>query len=223
MPNKRIFPRKDKLFNDFVKFLIPYLDTHKARLKVTTAHIDALNALLVKWNDVYPLTQRKMIRDSNVTEEKNKLRKELEKAVRAAYGDIPRNVLTTKDESVLHIKAKRAKRKPREQITEAPFVGMKNGDGGTIRITCRVKSDADRPSRHPDAHGIEVKHQQGDDPPKRPEDCPNTFISTTPVFIMSLGQENAGLRMHAWFRWVNISDHAKSGPWSHLKSKVISD
>lgn len=57
--------------------------------------------------------------------------------------------------------------------------------------------------------------------PNTAADCPHSKISKKAIFIASLGQENSGKRIYAFFRWVNASNEENSSSWSTVVQSVV--
>jgi hypothetical protein len=57
--------------------------------------------------------------------------------------------------------------------------------------------------------------------PATAKDCTQSVISKKAIFIVQLGQESSGKRIYAFFRWVNASKPANSGPWSTVQQTVV--
>jgi len=130
------------------------------------------------------------------------------------------------DRSVFNITLPSKKRSPRPHITTAPMVNLRVLDGGMILITCRERTDSDRASRHPHADDIEMKYilvDVGAQPPASPEDFNHTESSKRAIFRFDGGVNHPGKRLYAYLRWRNLSDIHKSGPWSTIKTIVVSD
>ena len=109
------FPNKNADFNDYVDTTLPYLNTHKARLGVTDAHLNVLNPLynnggvaqnLLGWSQLWPLH----INDDNNTKTINTLvatrRAQIEARMRLIYDDIPNTNLTAGDRITLRLPAR---------------------------------------------------------------------------------------------------------------------
>jgi hypothetical protein len=114
---------------------------------------------------------------------------------------------------------------PRPPISTVPIVGFKNLRGGILEVWVRVEEDQTRPSMHDAADAVEVRYilvPVGEMPPEKPGSCPETQNSKKAQFKINAGIENAGKRFYGFFRWVNQSNPANSGPWSDAQTVVIS-
>lgn len=113
---------------------------------------------------------------------------------------------------------------PRPAITTVPVVGFKILRGGILETSVRVEQDQTRPSMHVAADAVEVRYilvPVGEMPPEKPSACPETLASKKAQFKIQAGIENAGKRFYGFFRWVNQSNPANSGPWSDPQPVII--
>ena len=233
MPHARgIFPTKDPEFNTYINTGIPYLDTHKARLGVSNANINALKDLhddpggTSGWLQIYPLSKNLATRTKTITGLKNTLRDQIEDSMRDIFDDIPKSALTQTDRDTLNLKERDTTPTARAQITTAPFVDFKAEEGGIILVTCRVAKDSDRASMHEAADVIQMKYiitEVEATPPATAADCPSTFTSKKAIFRFDAAASMPGKRIHAFLRWQNDSEKAKSGPYNQRVTVVVGD
>lgn len=124
----------------------------------------------------------------------------------------------------------------RAAIEVTPHPLMKTLEGGMVKVKVRLFSDATRASMHPDADAVEIKYSVaantaasspttptpgtpsgGATTPAIPatvDDCTSYFLSKKASFNLVLGPAADGKKLYAFFRWINMSNPAKSGPWS---------
>ncbi len=215
------FPNPDSDYNTYIKRAIPYLDTHKARLKVSAASINTLKDLLKDWKDVYPKSRSGATRTTSITARKTELRKKITNRLRAVYRDIPQSVLTVKDRATLGLKKRAKKHSKRPAISSSPGVALQTMGSSWMRVTCRREKDSDRASRHPDADAIELCYKIGGEQPESPAGCDTTIIFTRSIYLLKLDPVDAGQRLWCYARWKNIRHHQKSGPWCELRRAII--
>ena len=227
-----IFPTKDPEFSVHINTAIPYLDTNKTRLGVSSANNTTLNGLHNEpaggtgWLQVFPLSQNNATRTTTITKDKNTLRRQIEALMRTIFNDIPESVLTQLDRDTLNLKKRDTIPSARAQITTAPFVDFKGEEGGIILVTCRVIKKSDRASIHHDADVVQMKYIITDvdaQPPATMNDCPNVFTSKRAIFRFAEAANMPGKRLYAFLRWQNDSDKAKSGPYNQRDTVVIGD
>jgi hypothetical protein len=223
MPQLGPIPSTDAEFNDYINRSIPHLNTNRARLKLEEAMTDDLVTDLGLWNSVYPKSQDPDQRTTTITNNKNRMKKNIAEKLRAAYADIPRSALSQQDRQVLRLKERDSIPSVRPAIETPPTVSAKAMAGARVEFICRRAGDSNRPSMHEHADAIEICYATGQNPPAGPDDCGRADISTTSRFVIELKIADAGKRIYAFLRWRNNAEPKKSGPWSHLVSVVITD
>jgi len=110
----------------------------------------------------------------------------------------------------------------RKAITSSPFVKMTPQAGARMLFECRVDKDSSRTSRHPDADVVEVRYSLGADPGGW-ERATTVATRTKARFVIPFTSEDVGKKVYAFFRWKVNSDDSKSGPFSAVSSRMISD
>lgn len=236
-------PQPDTEFDEYINGTAGYLlltpggpgtPTNWERLNLVAAENTLWQDYKADWNTKYATVvdnKNKKIRDSNAIEEKNDARdafndwvvdKNMNKLNRIAASP---NV-TAVDRAVFNIKKRDDIPTARPKIKTAPYVDLKGLEGAVTQVTCRVESDSTRSSMHPDADEIEMKYilvGANDPAPVGPEACPNSKDSKKAIFQLSSGVPNAGKRLYAYLRWHNVSEEAKSGPWSQVDTIIVGD
>lgn len=217
------FPTTDSEFVTYSNKAVPHLIANKVRLKVTNTNANLINTKLVELKAVWLKSEDTTQSTQLITGQKDKRIKEMTNLLKAIYADIPQSALTDEDKKKLNI----SDRKPqgdRPKITTAPHVDLKVGDGGTIKVTCRVESDSTRASRHEDADVIEMAYQLGGDAPAGASETSlkqtfNKAIHTLHFDVAKYAKKD----LFAFFRWRNNVDPEKSSPWSQRMNIVISN
>ncbi len=214
--------------NSYYGVSVPYINTHQARLNVSSANNDALQLLHSDpatgngWTQLWALTINKATATEPVRRQRNKLRKVITAKLREIYQDIPESALTEVDRSTLRIFKRDTKPSSRGKITTAPDVSFTPLEGGDIRQRLRVDEDATRASRHPLADGWERVSKIGGTPPADATECPVKDSGTEALSTFSAGQENDGKRIYAFVRWINLSNAANNSPWSPMEMVTVS-
>ena len=104
----------------------------------------------------------------------------------------------------------------RQKIETAPNVVMKAKPGLRVLTEARVDADSSRPSMHPDADVLEVRGQLGGTQPVLWSDVPNVVQETKARFTTELPPDSGGKTLYCFYRWRNLTDDKKSGPWGGL-------
>ncbi|MGE0638190.1 MAG: hypothetical protein AB7P01_17225 [Bacteroidia bacterium] len=124
----------------------------------------------------------------------------------------------------------------RAAIEVTPHPLMKTLEGGMVKVKVRLFSDATRASMHPDADAVEIKYSVAANTaassptpptpgtpaggaatpaiPATVDECTSYFLSKKASFNLALGPAADGKKLYAFFRWINMSNPEKSGPWS---------
>ncbi len=214
--------------NTYFTTAVPYLDTHKTRLNVSTANMDAVNALYsdssggTGWIEVYPLTTNRATSTGALRDRRNTLLKEIKALLKAIYGDVPESVLTDVDRNTLRIFVRDTTPTARGPIPTAPDVAFTPLEGGKIKQRLRVDDDATRASIHPLADGWERVSKIGGTPPANVSECPVKDSGTDALSTFDAGQENDGKRLYAFIRWINLGNAANNSAWSSMEIVTIS-
>jgi len=133
MPVGGPFPAPLPEFNDYIDIVVPYLNTHSARLSVSGANLTGLNTLYsnadvpqndLGWSQLWILysnvdTVTKTIRDIVKTR-----RGQLETQLRLIYGDIPNSALTANDRNTLNLPLRDTTPTPIQPVDFAPVISF---------------------------------------------------------------------------------------------------
>jgi hypothetical protein len=231
IPN--IFPRKDGDFNTYFLQVILHLfatntpdpvmggiPVHTLQLGLTADKLNPLWAMFNSWADLYPKSKDSTQRTKTITGDKNAKRKQIEAKLRELYNDIPESALTSTDRDKLNLKLRDTTLTRRGKINDTVTIELKSDAGSRVKVRCRLSEDATRASMHPLADGIEMKYKIGA-APATPEQCTNSMVSKKALFSMEAGMENAGQRLYAFFRYVNLTNPENNGPWGVLHNVII--
>ena len=243
MPDRSRVPEADQDFNEFINETGDYLlltpggggsPANWERLTFTAAENTRWQDFKTDWNTKFAVVvsnKAQNIRDSNAIEAKNDARDDFTEFVVDPAKNLLNRIsaspdVTANDRAVFNIKLRDDTPTARAQITTAPFVDFKAEEGGIILVTCRVAKDSDRASMHEAADVIQMKYIITDvdaQPPATADDCPSTFTSKKAIFRFDAAASMPGKRIHAFLRWQNDSDKAKSGPYNQRVTVVIGD
>jgi DNA-binding transcriptional regulator YdaS (Cro superfamily) len=143
------------------------------------------------------------------------------------------SALTTSDRLTFRLPERDRTITKRSKINESAEGHMLPMGGGDIKVRVRVEGDGDRASRHPLADHLEMRYvlvpptgmgPNGliwPEPPLTAMECPLNAISTKAIFTLGLGQASCGLRIYAFFRWVNATNAERNGNWSNVRVCIV--
>ena len=223
---KRYIPLRDDDFFNFQGNLVNIVVANKVAWGIPDAAVTALSDRRVEFEPLYHKSQDKGNRTSGDVFRHRSSRKLYEKEIRVfAKSYLMFNPLVPDEKKLaMGLTIRDIEPTPRGKITGIPMVGLKVIGGGDIEVRCRLEKDQTRPSMHPLADAIECKYiliPKGEMPPKGQEDAKKTQVSKKARFTISLGDEQAGQRFYGFFRWVNLTNPANSGPWGNAQTVVI--
>jgi hypothetical protein len=224
---KRVYfiPRKDTEFFSFQKQLVDKIVANKVAWGIPDAAVNPLVARRSAYEPLHRKSQEKKDRTSGDVDRHRQSRKTYEKEIRKfVNAHIRFNDLISDSQRVsLSVPPRDTKPTPRGKIESSPTAGLIPMGGGSIEVICRRETDQDRPSMHQLADAIECRYVIV---PTRmaindPEAATKSQISKKAKFWIQAGDENAGKHFYGFFRWVNLTNPANSGPWSNAQSVII--
>jgi hypothetical protein len=224
-----IIARKDSLFNSYINNTADYLAagapaTNGVRLGLTPTEVTAWDTRRDSWNTNYALYTDDNTRTKTITDTKNNQKDDfIDFATPLLNRMATSAAITLADRNTLNLKERDTVSTARPAITTAPTVKAKAAAGATINFECRVESDSSRTSRHPDSDAAEVRYIVGTTPPANPAACTRSHISAKARFTLELDIADAGKKLYAFVRWVNLSDASKNGPWSAMVVVTITE
>lgn len=236
-------PQPDDEFNTYINQTAAYLlivppppgaSPNWDRLNLLVAENTQWQDYMTDWNTKFQIVktnETQNINDRNAIERKNKVKEDFTKWVVDKNANKLNRIasspeITANDRAVFNIKLRDDEPTARTKITTSPYVDFKAEDGGTVLITCSVAHDSDRPSMHPNADVIEMKYivlEENTPPPSVADDCPNTYMATKAISRFEGVANQPGKRVHAFLRWRNNVEPAKSSPWSQRMTIIIGD
>jgi hypothetical protein len=227
MPKRRYYiPRKDDDFFNFQGNLLDKVVAKKAVWGIPDSAVDPLVARRAEYEPRYHKSQDTNKRTRADVLVHRQIRKTYEKEIRTFINAYIRfnGKMTDVDRITVGMPERDTEPSPRPAISDIPMVFLEPLGGGSIKVTCKRETDQTRPSIHRDADGIECRYifvPKGEKPPASSKDAPNVQVSKKARFIIECGDENAGERFWGFFRWVNLTNPANSGPWSNARGTVI--
>lgn len=227
--NEYIIPRPNSTFNAYIlnttKVLQQGTPATWQRLGLTTDENTKWIDFHDRWEQQYLLYSNKNARTTTITKDKNKLKKDFIAFATPVLLKIAAHpALNTGDRLNFRLLERDRILTKRGRIEDVPMALMQPTGGGTLNIRVRRETDKDRASRHPLADGIEMKYIITDVnavAPHSADDCVMNYISKKAIFSFKTKPGNAGKRIYAFFRWVNLSNYENSGPWTNWFTTVI--
>ena len=214
---------KDKDFYPFQGNLVNIVVINAVAWGIPAPAVAALVARRAAYEPLYVKAQNKDTRTPTDVLAHRQIRQVYEKEISVFVKAYLFNPLVTDlDRKSMGIPPRDIEPTPRGQIGTVPVVELTPIGGGDLKTRCRVTTDQTRYSKHPLADGIEVKYTwvpKGELPPEEPDSANKTLVSPKAQFIIHCGPKNAGESFYGFFRWVNQTTPANSGPWSKAKHR----
>jgi len=230
MPKRVYFiPRKDDDFFNFQGQMVTKVQANKTAWGISDSAVDVLVNHRMVYEPLYHKSQSKNSRTSIDVVAHRRERKAYEKDIRKFVNAHIRfnDRMTDSDRISIGVPARDTEPSPKPKINEIPFVGLEPMGGGWIKVTCKRETDENRPSMHDFADVIECRYtlvliQPGVRKPwPTLDDCKEVVTSTKAHFIIKCSDTDAGKQFFGFFRWVNLTNPANSGPWSNANAMVI--
>lgn len=234
-------PEKDSLLDIYIRDTTARLEagtpTGAVRLGLTTAQAAQWIAYRDAWVILYPKFTAKASRTTDITKDKNQLKKDFRTFAKLPLKriEISEN-LTNADRVTFNIPVPDTTNTERGPIIDIPFAQLKGVGGGILEVHARREHDASRSSMHLLADAIEFKYSiidkgfkpsgsgdsdTGGEPPK-PKDMTTSVISTSAFWRINLGEDAQGKRIIGFLRWLNLTNPAHNGGWSEMLMGLIS-
>ncbi len=218
--------RDDDIFNKQGAY-VDRVDTNKVAWGIPADAVDVLKDLRAEYEPLYHKIQDKKNRTSADIAAYRDCLKRYKKAWRAFNKEwvVGNSHIPKADKVILIGKEYDTEPTPRGKIDVIPYVNLKAIGGGDVQVRCRTEKDQTRTSLPRLADGIECRYilvPKGEMPPEGQKDAKKSLVSKKARFTISLGDEQAGESFYGFFRWVNLTNPANSGPWSPALKVVIS-
>lgn len=227
--NQYIIPRPNAPFNQYImsttKSLQQGVPATWQRLGLTPDENTKWIDFRDRWEAKYKLYADKSQRTTVITNDKNKLKKDFIVFASPVLLKIAAHpALNTGDRLNFRLLERDRILTKRGKIEDIPMVQMQPAGSGWMKIRVRRETDNNRASRHPLADGVEMKFiikEVNAPAPHSADDCIESVISKKAIFTFHARPGNAGKRIYAFFRWVNLSNQENSGGWTNWATSVI--
>jgi hypothetical protein len=236
MPQR--IPRSNDSFDTFIKTtataLVQGTPTTAQRLGLTPEQTTAWLDFKTAWQEVYTKHTNPLLRTPAVREEKEWVREAfMDFASPVLLAMSVHSALTEDDRLTFRLPKRDRTMTKRGRIDDVPAATIEPLTGGSIKVRVRHSAVHGRSSLHPLADHLEMRYMlvppqgMGEDgllwpePPATAAQCPLVCISTRALFTLRVGEVKAGMRLYAFFRWVNATNDAHSGSWSNARYTVI--
>jgi len=223
MGGKKYIPTTDDDFFNFQGNLVNLVVVNAVAWGVPPAEVTALTTRRAAYEPLYHTAQNKTTRNRTDVLAHRQMRDRYEKEIRTfvrKYGDF----LSDTAKRDLGLTIRDLEPTPRGKIDVIPYVNLKAIGGGEVQVRCRTERDQTRASMHPLADAVKVRYTLmpvGEVPPEGQQTAKKSQVSRKARFTISLGDEQAGQRFYGFFRWVNLSNPANSGPWSPVQTVIV--
>jgi len=210
--------RNDDIYNKLRAYL-GLITANKVAWGISDAAISPLRDLQEEFEPLYHKIQDKRTRTSADVTAFNDCKKRLLKEWRAFHKDEVRGNrrISKADLATLVGKEYDLEPSPGPVITDTPYLALRTAGRGKIELRAQTTEDATRASLPAFADLIECRFtilEQGDIPPDNPDNFPKKEVSSRAKFILPVGEQNAGKRLHLVARWVHTGKPKQEGPWT---------
>ncbi|MEW6025929.1 MAG: hypothetical protein AB1599_01350 [Planctomycetota bacterium] len=224
---KEYMPRQDSKFFHFQRNLATKVEAKKAAWGIPDEAVEVLANHRAVYEPLYHKIKSRATRTPVDVAAHRIERQAYEKDIRAFVNAHIRHngKMTDVERAGVGVPPPDREPSPKPRIDDIPWVELSPLGGAWIRVTCRRKSDQDKPSMHKYADVIECRYillPKGQKPPRSVKEFPNVQMSKRAMFIIKCGDENAGLFFYGCFRWVNLSNPENNGSWTAALREVVS-
>jgi hypothetical protein len=220
MPGGHIFPAADADFSTYTDDAVPYLTTNATRLGVSKDNNTLLTGLQGQWDDNQVKITDDTQRTPAVVATKNKLRQQIEKALRNVYADIPQSALTDDDRAVLHLKARDTHGTRVPPMNHAPVMTM--GGMEHLQHTLRFQNSSTSDSKAmPERQKIYLEYFIGS-AGLAPATIAFANGKNISKFKAAVVFTEADAGQTCYYRCCYENTHGERSPWSATLSAVIS-
>ncbi len=222
------FPRKHIEVSSYFDRVAPYLNTHAGRLSVSAANLSALNKLYdnagvaqskLGWKQLWPLYADKATVNKTIREIMKKRRKEMEKALRNIYGDIPQSALTANDRNTLHLSARDSEPTTVQPVDFAPSLSFKKVTNG-IQIVRIKNPQTPESNAMPPGQKAEVQSFTGE-AGLADKAVPFAPLQDSGRHLLKVEYPPAAKGKTAYYRARYKTATGKTGPWSDVVSELV--
>jgi hypothetical protein len=243
------FPTAKEGLHTYLSGVVPYADTNKVRLKISTENMTALTTLYgdIATPGTYLFTYALWAlpgsgRTKDVIDDLVSLENSIKSLLTSIFNDIPASVWTNADRNAFNRRTGLPKTPthPTEPIVEECYVKAKAKGGGDVILECSSLEDASRPSKPAGADAVEIAFRidmpvietdgAGNDLASKvrfksladADDGTAKAIFTRAKFTARLGTKNSGNYLLFYARWINTHHPELAGTWTGPYSLLIS-
>jgi len=211
-------PRPDAAFENFFRNLTDYVMDNAVRWgHIPAPDVVALELEFSRWNTAYQATLVPHI--PQLTAEKNRVRTETERALRAFINRFLRwPPVTDLERDTMGIRNWDTIRTPQPVPTTIPEI---EADSSVIRVLSLRLRDfgATHWGKPEHIHGMELAWGIADARPGDVSLLPHLETATANPIVLEFTEEERGSRVFFAARWVNNT--SQSGPWSDIESAIV--
>lgn len=221
-------PRKNTEVDGYFNRVVPYLNTHAERLRISTENLSALNDLYDNssgvqdedgWSQLWvpyssPATVNKTIRNLI-----SKRRKAIEGLLRGIYGDIPKSALTAKDRNTLNLRLRDSEPTTVQAVNFAPKLSIKKVSRG-IQVLRFKNPETPESNAMPPGQRAEVQSFVGE-AGLAGKDVPFAPLQDTGRHLLQVNYDPKNRGKTAYYRARYKTATGKVGPWSKVVSEIV--
>lgn len=248
MPGIRI-SKQPAVFNAYINNGDDYLalgtPTNGSRLGLSAGQIADWHTKREYWHDtLYPKYSSDTDRTMAIVEETHNFIRDFRLFANPLLDIMAASEAATEADEAKFNFVKRVNRKQPTRktvaIAEECLATLKVLGGGMVQNFCRTDHDTQRPSLAEDSNAVEVSYtlvdmtaSGGGNPQPNPNpggsnDMPPAAsqgmvskIFTTAKFVLECGNENSGMTLVIYHRWINTHYPKLAGPWSTVQIKRL--
>ena len=213
----------DSEFDEFSDNLSSEVTTNAVAWNIPSGNATALATARGVYAPLYSVITNKRNRTASQVQDHREGRGVFETFIEGFANQFinPNPAITDSKKEELGFTVRSADSTSRPAITDDVFVKMESLTDGRMRFICRVTSDGNRASVHPDADGVELRYLVSTTAPASVSQMPNSTVSPKARFMIQTADGSAGMKIFASLRWVNISSPEKNGPWCPRLEGVV--
>ncbi|MCL2231561.1 MAG: hypothetical protein FWB99_00615 [Treponema sp.] len=219
---RNYIPRNDAAFDKFFKYITQYVSLKSSGSRPEWGHIPqldrtALDDTYATWYDAYSLTFQPHIK--SVGDEKNRQRKDAEKALRHFVNRFLRyEPVTDADRTNMGIPNHDTVRSSHTVVHQTAAFEIDPEKACVLRAKIRVRG-AENTAKPRGYHGVDIRYDVLDSRPASIHDLRQSDFSTRPIHRFYFNEEDRGKRAYFAMRWQNGS--GVRGQWSEIVSAIV--
>ena len=222
MSKHNYIPSGDAGFNQFFKSITQYVTTKCLGSTPEWAHIpkedrDELNASYAAWYTAYALTFQP--HGTDITKEKNRVRKETEAVLREFVNRFLRHrPVTNNDRDLMGIPNRKTTRTAHYTVNELVEFEVKLRGIRELEIRFWIKGASHR-AKPVGYDGAVIVWDVLDAPPKRPEDLNRHAMASRTPYTLRFDETERGKSVYIALAWQN--ERGNTGQWSEIQPAII--